>query len=262
MSSSRRSRPSIPRNVAVVMILAVMSVLAGCATGSGRRSAATPAVGSSGVSSPSTTEATTGAETSTTLVAPSTSVASVPPGSSVGSAVTVLGRLRLAETDPTLPQYRRKAFGPGWEFDRATGCNTRDRVLLDEATGPVVRGARCKILSGRWTSPYDGATVTDPARLQIDHRVPLAVAWRSGAAAWTPERRSQYANDLTDPNTLVAVSSKLNEEKGDDRPDQWMPPAAADRCEYAADWVEVKARWDMTVTDTERNALASVLARC
>lgn len=39
--------------------------------------------------------------------------------------------------------------------------------------------AGCKLSGGRWLSYYDGQAVTDPAKLDIDHMVPLAEAWDS-----------------------------------------------------------------------------------
>ncbi len=49
---------------------------------------------------------------------------------------------------------------------------------------------------GTWFSAYDGKTVTDPQDIDIDHMVPLANAWRTGAASWTDEQREEFANDL------------------------------------------------------------------
>jgi hypothetical protein len=46
--------------------------------------------------------------------------------------------------------------------------------------------------------------------VDIDHLVPLAEAWRSGAGKWTTSRRTEFANDLTNPE-LIAVSSTSNQ---------------------------------------------------
>ncbi|WLS48971.1 hypothetical protein Q3V37_05700 [Micromonospora profundi] len=45
----------------------------------------------------------------------------------------------------------------------------------------VVVDSSCAATSGRWYSPYDGATWTAASDVDIDHVVPLAEAWRSGA---------------------------------------------------------------------------------
>ena len=53
----------------------------------------------------------------------------------------------------------------------------------------MVVGSDCYPTSGSWYSPYDGATWTNPADVDIDHMVPLAEAWSSGAWAWSTSRR-------------------------------------------------------------------------
>ncbi len=44
--------------------------------------------------------------------------------------------------------------------------------------------------------------------------VPLKEAHQSGAANWSRERKKAYANDLDDPDTLIAVDRRLNRQKG------------------------------------------------
>jgi len=51
---------------------------------------------------------------------------------------------------------------------------------------------------GQWYSYYDDATWTEQTDLDIDHMVPLAEAWDSGASDWTTAQRRAYANDLGD----------------------------------------------------------------
>jgi putative cell wall-binding protein len=95
--------------------------------------------------------------------------------------------------------------------------------------------------------------------LQIDHLVPLGEAWASGAFAWTAQQRIAYYNNLTVPYALQAVTSSVNESKGDDDPAKWMPPAAAAACEYVTDWMLVKYEWSLTVDSAEKSAIADVL---
>jgi len=154
--------------------------------------------------------------------------------------------------------YERSLFGSGW---RETGdsCNVRDRVLI-RAARTVHVGANCTI-TGVWVSLYDGRTLRSPRQLQIDHMVPLANAWRSGARSWSRAKRIDYANDLTDP-LLYAVSISTNESKGDSGPEEWKPPRKAAWCVYSRAWVTVKSRWKLTVTRSERSALRSMLGTC
>jgi hypothetical protein len=78
------------------------------------------------------------------------------------------------------------------------GCNTRMKVLLDEAVQPPAVTGRCILSGGRWYSWYDNTFIDSPRGLDIDHLVPLAEAWDSGASAWTRQRRVTYANYLDD----------------------------------------------------------------
>ncbi len=92
--------------------------------------------------------------------------------------------------------YDRDAFRH-WNTgaDPSDGCNTRAEVLLAEAVAPPVVGPGCRLSGGRWCSYYDQVWVTSASGLDIDHMVPLAESWGSGASAWTVQRREAYAND-------------------------------------------------------------------
>ncbi|WP_308198746.1 GmrSD restriction endonuclease domain-containing protein [Actinomadura litoris] len=119
----------------------------------------------------------------------------------------------------------------------------------------------CAAVSGTWYSPYDGATWTQASDLDIDHMVPLAEAWRSGASAWTTSRRQAFANDL-ESSQLWAVTDNLNQAKGDKDPAKWFPPLSSFRCMYARSWIDVKYRYDLTADEAERTALNGMLDTC
>lgn len=57
-------------------------------------------------------------------------------------------------------------------------------------------------MSGRWYSPYDGATWYAASAVGIDHVVPLAEAWRSGASSWSTSRRQSFANQSSEKSAL------------------------------------------------------------
>ncbi|WP_131770269.1 HNH endonuclease family protein [Candidatus Protofrankia californiensis] len=174
--------------------------------------------------------------------------------------------LRAAITDlPVTAEnrtgYTRETF-EHWVDADTDGCTTRSEVLIAEAvTAPSV-GAGCRLTGGAWRSYYDDATWTNPTDLDIDHLVPLAEAWDSGASTWTDAQRRAYANDLDDPRSLVAVTDRLNQAKGDKDPAAWMPPATDARCRYLTEWVAVKIRWRLAVDTTEKTALTSHAATC
>ncbi|MET9479897.1 HNH endonuclease family protein [Streptomyces sp. NPDC006638] len=167
----------------------------------------------------------------------------------------------LPLADESRTGYQRTSFKHWVDADR-DGCSTRAEVLIDESrTAPVIE-AGCKVISGEWFSYYDGAVVTAPGGLDIDHMVPLAEAWDSGASGWTPARREAYANDLGAERSLVAVTAKTNRSKSDQDPAQWLPPLADARCTYVTDWVSTKLRWQLTADTAERDALRALAEGC
>ncbi|MFE3932019.1 HNH endonuclease family protein [Streptomyces sp. YIM B13508] len=115
---------------------------------------------------------------------------------------------------------------------------------------------------GEWCSVYDYRYIQGPSGLDIDHLVPLAEAWDSGASAWSAAEREAYANDLGDDRVLIAVSAASNRSKADQVPATWLPPASGYRCQYATDCVADKMRWGLSVDTDEAEALADLLGDC
>lgn len=155
--------------------------------------------------------------------------------------------------------YDRALF-KHWVDADGDGCDTRREVLISEADDPVTVGSGCSLSGGRWFSYYDRVSWTDSGRIDIDHMVPLAEAWDSGARTWTSSRRELYANDLDDYRSLVGVTDSVNQSKSDRDPAEWMP--TYDTCRYLREWVAVKLRWRLTVDTTERSALEGLSAGC
>ncbi|GAA5197124.1 HNH endonuclease family protein [Rugosimonospora acidiphila] len=184
-------------------------------------------------------------------------IGSGPAGQGAGAAGQQLAGLTVSN-GLSMSGYSREKF-PHW-ISQGHGCDTRDVVLEHQGSGVRVTSS-CEITAGDWTSPYDGKSYTDPQKLQIDHVVPLANAWKSGAKNWTTQRREEFANDLTRPQ-LLAVTSSLNESKGDQDPSQWRPPSRSFWCGYAEDWIAVKHYWQLTITNAEKSALSDLLGSC
>jgi hypothetical protein len=168
-----------------------------------------------------------------------------------------LAELTVAEWG-SMSGYSRDEF-PHWRL--ADGCNVRHVVLARDGKDIVNEDGSCKVIDGTWVSVYDGATLTDPGEVDIDHMVPLANAWRTGAASWTDQQRAEFANDLERPQ-LFAVSATSNRAKGDQDPSQWKPPLRTYWCQYAHDWIAVKHHWELSVTAAERDALDDMLDTC
>lgn len=113
--------------------------------------------------------------------------------------------------------YERDKFRL-WVDADGDGCDTREEVLIAEAVDPPTMGASCALPGGSSYSYYDAATWTDKADIDIDHFVPLAEAWDSGASGWTATQREEFANDLGDDRDLVGVTDSVNQSKSDQEP--------------------------------------------
>ena len=151
---------------------------------------------------------------------------------------------------------------PTWLDLDGDGCDAREDTLIAESLVKATVAGGCHVVAGDWRSIYDNLEVTDPSKLDVDHMVPLAEAWRSGAYRWDAPRRAAYANDMSYADHLIAVTAASNRSKSDSTPDQWRPPDQASWCRYAKAWVEVKRHWALTVTTTERDSLGQMLDTC
>lgn len=189
------------------------------------------------------------------LAAPAS--AAPPPPPSAAAARKELAQLKV-RTQGTLSGYSRAKF-PQW-IDQGHNCNTREIVLRRDGSGVRV-GADCYPTKGRWYSPYDGKTLTNPHKVDIEHLVALAEAWRSGARSWSTAKRRAFANDLRHPE-LWTADHPVNMDKGGKDPARWLPPRHAFRCTYIRAYVNVKYVWSLSVDPAEKRAIAAVLARC
>ena len=184
------------------------------------------------------------------------SVSALPSGiSSKATAQSQLDALTV-KTEGNMTGYSRDLF-PHWS-SQGGGCDTRQVVLKRDADSYV---GSCPVTSGSWYSYYDGLTFTNPSDLDIDHVVPLAEAWRSGASSWTTTTRQAFANDLTGPQ-LIAVSASSNRSKGDQDPSTWKPTRAGASCAYSKMWINTKSRWNLSLQSSEKTALQTMLNTC
>lgn len=170
----------------------------------------------------------------------------------------VLESLPVA-AETSMDGYSRKAFGPAWKDVDRNGCDQRNDVLARDLTDITKRGD-CVVVEGTlfdlYTARNIAFTKAQASKVQIDHVVPLAAAWRSGAASWPAERRTAFANDLTN---LLAVDGPTNQAKGDSTPEDWMPANRASACLYVTIYVTVKAKYQLSVTAPEKDSLRHTL---
>ena len=228
----------------------------------------TPAVLGGTASAPTSSQtvrpSTPPVRTATPTPTPTPSPTPTARSTAAGDAVTFVGMLaELPEDDsPTAHTgYVRDLFNV-WIDANGDGCNTRAEVLKAETSSPVTSHSSCTIDSGSWYSAYDGVWFTDAGDVDIDHFVPLKEAWVSGAWQWTSQTRVAFGNDLGYAASLLAVSASSNRSKSDQDPAQWLPTNSSFYCDYAATWVAVKWRWNLSVDSPERAVLSNLLSGC
>ncbi|MFM8943321.1 MAG: DUF1524 domain-containing protein [Acidimicrobiaceae bacterium] len=187
-----------------------------------------------------------------------TSVAAKPQKFVANDAKSVLASIKVENEYKS--GYRRSLFVHWSDLD-GNGCDTREDVLKrDSISKPQVDPYRCYVVAGDWYSKYDGKTLSDRSDVDIDHVVALKEAWGSGAWAWSMSQRQAFANDLTDRRTLIAVSDRVNASKSDKDPSNWMPPLKSYWCTYLSDWISVKARWGLSMDQSEFGRIKNLLA--
>jgi len=185
--------------------------------------------------------------------------AAAPAGGDAAASSAQLNGLQVHVED-TGAHYNRDDWGD-WA-NVGSNCTTREVILRDQGQGET-QDKNCKSTCPAsaapcWTSPYDGVTTRDPAALQIDHVVPVRQANISGARDWSKEQRVKFYND---PENLVAASVHSNESKGDSDPAKWRPVQSF-QCAYAEKYINVKAKYQLTVDSDEKAALAAMLQAC
>lgn len=188
-------------------------------------------------------------------VQPALAYPPTPPSAS--TAASQLASLTV-KAEGSTSGYSRDLF-PHWIIQSGT-CDTREQVLKRDGTGVTVDSS-CHPTAGKWYSVYDAMWVTDSSSVDIDHIVPLAEAWKSGANAWTTARRQQFANDLTIAQ-LIAVSASSNRSKGDSDPSEWKPTNTSVHCIYAREWIWVKYTYGLSLQSAEKTALTQMLGTC
>lgn len=191
----------------------------------------------------------------------------------VAAGADVLAGIAVIPTRMRGYDYRRDAFGESWTDENPApggynGCDTRNDILdRDLVAKTYVSIKRCPnaVATGTLHDPYTNAVIAftrgekTGAAVQIDHIVPLALAWDLGARSWTDDKRLRFAND---PANLLAVEGEANQDKGDQEPAAWMPPNRAFRCQYALQFVEVLRGYDLPVDAPSAGVLREAAATC
>lgn len=183
------------------------------------------------------------------------------PAQAEGSAAEALETLAVKGRAPKT-NYSREQFGGGWT--KRGGCDTRN-VILHRDLKNVAVNEKCQVTRGTLEDPYTGNTIAftrgaaTSDDVQIDHVVALSDAWQKGAQQLSAAKREALAND---PLELLAVDGPANQQKSDGDAATWLPKNKAFRCQYVARQIAVKKKYDLWVTQAEKDAMLRVLGAC
>jgi len=116
---------------------------------------------------------------------------------------------QINHRDSDVGGYSRSAFGPGWDDADGDCQSSRTEALIRMSSTPVqfATDRSCRVVTGRWISPFSGRAIQNASEADIDHVVPLKWAWDRGANHWSDADRERFAND---PVNLLPVEASLN----------------------------------------------------
>jgi hypothetical protein len=180
----------------------------------------------------------------------------------VAATRAMLAQLQVGGRGPKTGYERTVVFGPAWADVDANGCGTRDDILSRDLVS-VSKLSSCVVVGGTLHDPYTGRDIpfskANAIAVQIDHVVPLSLAWQLGAAQWPQGERVTFAND---PANLLAVDGPTNEQKSDSGPDSWLPANKTYRCTYVIRFARVVSAYKLRLTASMRDAISTQLDNC
>lgn len=184
-------------------------------------------------------------------------------------------------------------FGPRWTDDHDAplghnGCGTRDDVLAQQLDNIEYKdGSNCVVTYGTYTEPYFGTEEEfvkgEPQKEQdeIDHVIPLALAWDLGMNEQSIEERTALANDaeynlVVTTNAANAGGNDINGDgeydaslgeypgKSDKSAHEWLPylTDTGRACDFSARYVLTADRYSLPILEADMEAIEQAFSRC
>lgn len=199
---------------------------------------------------------------------PTQAITATPNATKVQQQVTatkkMLKNIKTLAAYSTKDYDREGQFGDAWLDVNGNGCDTRNDMLKRDLVKEVFNDS-CEIASGVLRDRYTLKTINfkrgvgTSLAVQIDHIIPLAFAWRSGAHSWGLGKRVAFAND---PINLMAVDGPTNSSKSDSGPDEWLPPNSNYHCTYVIRFTRIAHQYGLRLTASVKRAITSELNAC
>ena len=149
-------------------------------------------------------------------------------------------------------KYNRKEWKHWIDSDRDC-LDTRNEILHMRSKISAKLNARgCKVVSGIWEDYYYPTQLKETKMIDIDHLIPLKNAHENGGFDWTQNERAIFAND---PENLVITNRSYNRKKGAKGIDSWLPVHKIYACKYIHDWIKIKKKYRLKITNKENLAI-------
>ena len=238
-------------------VLCIMAALGGPTT---MATALTEAMASEGVAEGSALFA---AGLECDMEPPAESTASQPARATPSPMPTAVLVITVAEIPAGILEYNRGEW-KHWVDEDGDCQDARQEVLIAESLVEVTYedDRQCRVATGRWYGAFTSSYTEDPDDLDIDHMVPLKNTHDCGGWRWDAATKESYANDLTDPDHLIDVTSRANRAKGSRGPEECTPSDLDYWCQYAVDWTKIKQQWGLTMTQVESEIVMGMLRTC
>lgn len=211
------------------------------------------------------------------VIAPVDGVAQFPGANDperIALAKSRIGQIPVAEPSDGGVKYQRKTMYPTWEpawpdwgwsadlptkKDGSPQCDVREAALIRD-TAAAYNPKTCAVKELHFQDPYTGKIVDSKSDLDIDHIVALNDAHRSGGWKLTDDYKVSLAND---PDNVIPVLDTENQkEKSDKNAAEYLPPNEGIRCFYVASQTNIKFRYELSMTATEKAVIEKVLSGC
>lgn len=184
-------------------------------------------------------------------------------------------------------------FGPRWSDDYSgplghNGCDTRNDVLAQQLNNVEYKGGSgCVVTYGTYTEPYFGTEEEfvkgEPRATQdeVDHVLPLALAWDLGMHTKDLDSRIELANDaeynlIVTTNAANAGGNDINGNKqydaslgeypgkSDMAAYEWLPylTDTGRACDFSARYVLTADRYGLPVLEADKRAITEAFSRC
>jgi len=190
----------------------------------------------------------------------------------------VLIRDNLADWHPKKPEPLRLAWGFAAireqkvndipeEVQEVLEEVQEDRLVQGEDYGVVLpplvlSDDGCSVVNGKWLGPYGPRLMYWPDSVVVELTVPIWYAYASGGHAWDREKKTRFANDLSNDHHLIAISLRESMKKAAKGPETYRPLNTYFQCTYASAWETIKKDWGLTMSVPERNAVNDMKKTC